>query len=89
MHSTYLQIPAHQKAYLAIGHDPQNNRIAYQKNIETWFAAASLKSNIVDLTHYLSAQINVDTLHDKDLRKAFLLVHQTRYCLRITYLVNN
>lgn len=80
MHSTYLQVPAHQEKYLAIGHDPQNKRMAYNKNLETWFAAASLKSNIVDLAHYLSAQINADTLHDKDLRKAFLLVHQTRYC---------
>ena len=82
MHSTYLQLPASQEKYLAIGHDPQNNRVAYHKKLETWFAAASLKSNIVDLAHYLSVQINVDTLHDKDLRKAILLVHQTRYCFK-------
>lgn len=80
MHATYLQVPATQEKYLAIGHDPQNNRIAYHKNLETWFAAASLKSNIVDLAHYLSAQFNVDSLQDKDLRQAILLVHQTRVC---------
>lgn len=82
MHSTYLQVPANQENHIAIGHDPHNNSVVYNKNLETWFAAASLKSNIVDLANYLSAQINVDRLQDKDLRKTILLVHQTRYCFK-------
>ena len=80
MHSTYLQVPKDQEKYLAIGHDPQNCRVSYNKNLDTWFAAASLKSNIADLANYLFAQINVDTLADKNLRQSFLLVHQTRVC---------
>ncbi|TLY47444.1 MAG: hypothetical protein E6K54_05975 [Gammaproteobacteria bacterium] len=80
MHSTYLQVPASQEKYLSRGHDPQNNSVTYNKNLETWFAAASLKSNITDLAKYLFAQINTDTLRDKNLRKTFLCVHQTRVC---------
>lgn len=80
MHSTYLQVPTDQEKYLAIGHDPQNNPVAYNRMLETWFAAASLKSSITDLANYLSAQINVNTLSDKHLHKTFLLVHQTRVC---------
>ena len=80
MNSTYLQVPTAKEKYLAVGHDPKNNIVAYNKNIETWFAAASLKSNISDLAKYLYAQINTDTLRDKNLSKAITLAHQTRYC---------
>lgn len=79
MHSTYLQVPTAKEKYLAIGHDPQNNAVAYNKNIETWFAAASLKSNISDLANYLYAQIYANTLRDKNLGKGLALVHQDRY----------
>jgi beta-lactamase class C len=80
MHSTYLQVPGVNEKYLAVGHDTQNNIVAYNKNIETWFAAASLKSSISDLAKYLYAQINPDTLLDKNLSKTIALVHQNRYC---------
>ncbi len=80
MNSTYLQVPTAKEKYLALGHDPQNNIVTYNKNIETWFAAASLKSNISDLAKYLYAQINTATLRDKNLSKAITLVHQNRYC---------
>jgi beta-lactamase class C len=80
MHSTYLQVPTAKEKYLAIGHDPQNNAVSYNKNIETWFAAASLKSNISDLANYLYAQIYANTLRDKNLGKGLALVHQDRYC---------
>lgn len=80
MHSTYFQVPALKEKYLAVGHDPQNNIVAYNKNLETWFAAASLKSDISDLGNYLYAQINAKTLHYNNLSKAILLVHQNRVC---------
>jgi beta-lactamase class C len=80
MHSTYLQIPAVKEKYLAVGHDAKNNVVAYNKNLETWFAAASLKSSISDLANYLYAQINPETLGDKNLSKAINLVHQNRAC---------
>ncbi|WP_342226989.1 serine hydrolase [Rickettsiella endosymbiont of Rhagonycha lignosa] len=80
MHSTYLKVPAVKEKYLAVGHDPQNNIVAYNKNLETWFAAASLKSSISDLANYLYAQINPETLGDKNLSKAISLVHQNRAC---------
>jgi|GEM_PF-1269368 len=80
MHSTFFQVPAVKEKYLAVGHDPQNNSVAYNKNLETWFAAASLKSDISDLSNYLYAQINANTLHDNNLSKAIVLVHQNRVC---------
>jgi CubicO group peptidase (beta-lactamase class C family) len=80
MHSTYLQVPAVKEKYLAVGHDLQNNIVTYNKNLETWFAAASLKSDISDLAKYLYAQINPDTLHDNKLTKAIVLVHQNQVC---------
>lgn len=80
MHSTYFQVPAVKEKYLAVGHDPQNNIVVYNKNLETWFAAASLKSDISDLGNYLYAQINANTLHDNNLRKAIMFVHQNRVC---------
>jgi beta-lactamase class C len=80
MHSTYLQVPIAKEAYLAVGHDPQNNAIPYNKNIETWFAAASLKSSISDLAKYLYAQIHRDKIKDKTLAQAFRRMHQNKYC---------
>lgn len=80
MHSTYLQVPAEKEKNLAVGHDPHNNVIAYNKNIETWFAAASLKSTISDMANYLFAQIHANTLRDTKLGKTLILVHQNRVC---------
>lgn len=80
MHSSYLQVPAVKEKYLAVGHDSKNNVVAYNKNLETWFAAASLKSSISDLANYLYAQINAETLGDKNLSQAIILVHQNRAC---------
>lgn len=80
MHSTYLEVPTIKEKYLAVGHDSKNNVVAYNKNLETWFAAASLKSSISDLANYLYAQINPETLADKNLSKAISLVHQNKAC---------
>jgi len=80
MHSTYLQVPTIKEKYLATGHDSKNNVVAYNKNLETWFAAASLKSSISDLANYLYAQINPETLGDKNLSQAISWVHQNRAC---------
>jgi beta-lactamase class C len=80
MHATYLHVPTAKEKYLAVCHDAQNNVIPYNKNIETWFAAASLKSTISDMANYLAAQIHAETIADKNLAKAITLVHQNRYC---------
>ncbi|KAF5271463.1 hypothetical protein FQR65_LT05083 [Abscondita terminalis] len=80
MHSTYLQVPAVKKKYLAVGHDSKNNVVVYNKNLETWFAAASLKSSISDLANYLYAQINPEILGDKNLSQAIGLIHQNKAC---------
>ncbi|MFZ0219711.1 MAG: serine hydrolase [Candidatus Aquirickettsiella sp.] len=80
MQATYLQIPTTKEKYLAVGHDSRNNVVAYNKNIETWFAAASLKSTISDMAQYLWAQIHAHTLLDKNLAQAFIMVHKNKYC---------
>jgi beta-lactamase class C len=80
MYSTYLQVPTIKEKYLATGHDSKNNVVAYNKNLETWFAAASLKSSISDLANYLYAQINPETLGDKNLSQAISWAHQNRAC---------
>lgn len=80
MHSTYLQVPSEKQQYIATGHTKANQIVIYDKNVETWFAAASLKSTISDLAKYVYAQIHSDTLKDKTLAQTFIAVHKDKYC---------
>lgn len=80
MQSTYLQVPLAKEKYLAVGHDPQDNAVSFSENIETWFAAASLKSSISDLSKYLYAQIYTDRINDPTLSQAFIEIHKNKYC---------
>ncbi|NNM58864.1 MAG: serine hydrolase [Legionellales bacterium] len=78
LHSTYLHLPPYLESYAALGHDPDKIR-PYDKNVDVWFAASSLKSNINDMAKFVRAQFN-DNFDDKNLVKAFALVHQNYYC---------
>ncbi len=80
MNSTYLNVPLQKQAAIAVGHAKSNHLVAYTKRSDTWFAAASLKSNISDLAKYLYSQIHINTLQDKTLAQAFLIAHQNKYC---------
>jgi CubicO group peptidase (beta-lactamase class C family) len=77
--STYLELPNKLVPLVALGHE--NNQLRpYQKNSDLWYAAASLKSNIVDMGKYLQAHINYTQLNDKTLTQAIELIHQNYYC---------
>jgi len=78
MESTFLIVPAEKEKYLAVGHDQSNAIVNYDKKIEVWFAAASLKSTISDMAKYLNAHINSN--ENDTLAKAIKLVHQNDYC---------
>lgn len=80
MNSTYLHVPIEKEKYIAVGHDQNNKIVPYSKNIEVWFAAASLKSTISDMAKYLNAHINYSSINDKNLSKAISLVHENKYC---------
>lgn len=77
--STYLNLPQNLESYVALGH--MGNKVRpYDRKIDTWFAAASLKSSIIDMAKYLKAQFN-QSPGNKNLTKAFAIVHQNYYCL--------
>lgn len=80
MMSTYLVVPEGNEKYIAVGHDKNNKIIPYNKNLEVLFAAASLKSTIVDMAKYLNAHINAASIKDLDLAKAIPIVHENKYC---------
>ncbi len=80
MSSTYLTVPMEKEKYIALGHDKNNNIVSYSKDIEAWFAAASLKSTISDMANYLNAHINYSSLKEINLAKAIPVVHENRYC---------
>ncbi|KAB8028479.1 serine hydrolase [Fluviispira multicolorata] len=80
MNSTYLNVPKDKEKYIALGHDKNNNPVPYSSDIEAWFAAASLKSTISDITKYLNAHINYSSIKDANLSKAILLAHENKYC---------
>jgi CubicO group peptidase (beta-lactamase class C family) len=77
--STYLNLPQNLETYVALGH--QGNIIRpYDRSIDVWFAASSLKSNIIDMAKFLQAQFDTNA-ENKNLNNAFALVHQNYYCL--------
>jgi beta-lactamase class C len=80
MDSTYLNVPVEKEKYIAVGHDKNNKLVPYSKNIEMWFAAASLKSTISDMAKYLNAHVNYSSLNNTNLSKAILLMHENKYC---------
>ena len=80
MRSTYLTVPMEKEKYIALGHDKNNKNVSYSKNIEAWFAAASLKSTISDMANYLNAHINYSSLNEINLAKAIPIVHENKYC---------
>jgi len=79
MHSTYLNLPADKLQNVALGHDDSGIR-RYDNHLDVWFAAASLKSTIIDMAKYLSAQINYTSLNNPTLSQAIAIVHQNKYC---------
>lgn len=81
MDSTYLNVPIEKENQVALGHDINDKIRPYSRDIEVWFAAASLKSTIIDMAKFLNAQINYPSLNNATLSKAILTVHQNKYCL--------
>ncbi|MFN7094667.1 MAG: serine hydrolase [Burkholderiales bacterium] len=81
MNSTYLNVPIEKENQVALGHDINDKIRPYGRDIEVWFAAASLKSTIIDMAKFLNAQINYPSLNNATLSKAILTVHQNKYCL--------
>jgi beta-lactamase class C len=80
MNSTYLIVPENKEQLIAIGHDKNNQTVTYNKQIEAWFAAASLKSTISDMANYLNAHIHYSKMNNTNLSQAISLVHQNHYC---------
>lgn len=80
MNSTYLTLPSTAKKYLAVGHDGDNQRVNPTSELAVWFAAASLKSTIVDMAKYVQYHMTNGAHTDKTLTKAASLVHTNRYC---------
>lgn len=80
LNSTYLNLPKAKEKYVALGHDSNNKLRPYDRSIDIWFAAASLKSNISDMAKFLNAQINYTEIKSSNLSKAIALVHQSKYC---------
>jgi beta-lactamase class C len=80
MHSTYLNVPITAQKNLALGHDKNNQPVTYNPKLEVWFAAASLKSNIVDMATYVHFHMTLGQQTNKTLMHAALLVHLNRYC---------
>lgn len=81
LQSTYLHLPQDKESDVALGHEQNNKLRPYDQDIDIWFAAASLKSNIADMAKFLNAQINYNKLKDPILSQAILSVHQNKYCL--------
>ena len=75
--STYLNLPHKLEPYVALGHQDDKLR-PYDKNIDVWFAASSLKSNIMDMAKFLRLQFSA--LPDKKLSQAIAIVHHNYYC---------
>ncbi len=80
MDSTYLNVPLEKQQNIAVGHTKNNQIVNYNKNLDIWFAAASLKSTISDLAKYVYAQIHGDKLKDKTLAQTIITVHKDKYC---------
>ncbi|WP_342219443.1 serine hydrolase [Rickettsiella endosymbiont of Miltochrista miniata] len=80
MDSTYLNVPLEKQQHIAVGHTKDNQIVAYNKNLDIWFAAGSLKSSVPDLAKYVYAQIHIDKLKDKTLAQTFIEVHKNKYC---------
>lgn len=80
MQSTYLHVPLAKEKFITLGHDKDNHVVQYNRTIEPWFAAASLKSTISDMAKYLAAHMDPQHVDDKHLSKALTLVHQNNYC---------
>lgn len=78
--STYLNLPVDKERLVALGHEGNNKIRPYDRNLDVWFAAASLKSSISDMAKFLNAQLNSNSLQDKTLAKAIVLMHQNKYC---------
>lgn len=81
LQSTYLHLPQDKESDVALGHEQNNKLRPYDRDIDIWFAAASLKSNISDMAKFLNAQINYNKLKDPILSQAILNLHQNKYCL--------
>lgn len=81
LQSTYLHLPQDKESDVALGHEQNNKLRPYGRDIDIWFAAASLKSNIADMAKFLNAQINYNKLNDPILSQAILNLHQNKYCL--------
>lgn len=81
LQSTYLNLPQTKESYVALGHESKNKLRKYSSELDIWFAAASLKSTIGDMTKFLKAQIDPASLKDPTLAKAITVVHQNKYCL--------
>jgi len=79
LQSTYLELPNNLINKVALGHDMSGLR-RYKKQDDVWYAAASLKSTIVDMGKYLQAHINYNKLSNKTLAQAIALMHQNYYC---------
>lgn len=80
MTSTYLKVPVKKQKYITLGHDRTNQPILYNKSVEAWFGAASLKSTISDMANYLSAHINDDLISNRTIAKAIKITHENTYC---------
>lgn len=78
--STYLNLPIAKESMVALGHEGNNKIRPYDRDLDVWFAAASLKSSISDMAKFLDAQMNYNSLQDKTLAKAIVLMHQNKYC---------
>lgn len=80
MHSTYLTVPNDAQKYVATGHDKNNQPVTYNPKLEAWFAAASLKSNILDMASYLHFHMTNGKHTNNVLKQAVKLAHRNRYC---------
>lgn len=81
LQSTYLTLPQNKESSVALGHEAKNKLRKYTRDLDIWFAAASLKSTISDMTRFLNAQLNPSSLKDPILAQAVRIVHQNKYCL--------
>jgi beta-lactamase class C len=79
--STFLVVPFAEEKNMAVGHDKDGKALPFTKDIEIWFAAASLKSTISDMAKYLQAQLYPASIGNNNLAKAISLVHKNKYCL--------
>lgn len=80
MTSTYLHLPPDKEKNVALGHDASGTTVAYDRNVDVWYAASSLKSSIRDMSKYMNAQINSSSLNEDVLSKAIAITHNNKYC---------